>query len=122
MSAVNYRELIEENARKNRRKPAKAYADFLVLVTAIRENQAKGTELEAQRKLLSAVWTGKRDDINFRQQYARVKTARDTANRAVVNSARRANKLLGQDILRTKGWQTVAPATSSAAGGESCGS
>ena len=102
-SLEELREQVRTNP-SNSRNPGGAVAKFDSLVPLMRENKAIGAAKEAERKLLSAEWNDRSDDIKFRETYARAKTARDTANFRYINAARRANDLVGRDIFKTKGW------------------
>jgi len=88
----------------NSRNPGQAVAKLDSLIPLMRENKEIGAAKEAERKLLSAEWNDRSDDIKFRETYARVKTARDTANFRYINAARRANDLVGRNVFKTKGW------------------
>lgn len=103
---MSYHDKVRETARRNRRNPEKAVAEFDALVAEIRESRKRGSELEAERRWLSKHWGERCDEVAFRQRYAVVKTSRDAENRRVYNSSRRANQLLGQPLLQTKGWRT----------------
>lgn len=100
-------ELVRTNP-DNHRSPARAVAEFEALVTELHEYQVKATGLTAELRDLMAEWPERRGDVKFRERYARVKTQRDTANKRYYNGARRANKLLGQDLIKSSGWR-VAP-------------
>jgi hypothetical protein len=115
-------EELREQVRTNHssRFPNQAVAQFDSLIAVMRENKALGTAKEAERKALSAEWNARKDDIRFRENYAKAKTAVSTANFRYINAARQANTLLGQDLFKTKGWNkgTDAGATALAEGGE----
>jgi hypothetical protein len=100
-------ELVRKNP-ENHRSPARAVTEFTALIEELHEHQVKATGLTAELRDLMAEWTERRGDVKFRERYARVKTQRDTANKRYYNGARRANKLLGQNLIKSSGWR-IAP-------------
>lgn len=98
------RELVRTNP-ENHRGPQRAVTEFDSVIAEISEHKQRATDLTAELRELMAAWNDRKDDIKFREHYARVKTQRDTANKRYYNGARRANKLLGKDLIRVKGWK-----------------
>ena len=102
---MSYHEKVRETARRNSQDPEKAVAEFDALIAEIRESRRRGSELEAERRWLSKRWEEHCDDVVFRQRYAVIKTSRDAENRRVYNGTRKANRMLGEDLLQTRGWR-----------------
>lgn len=98
-----YHDKVRETARENKRDQDKAIAEFDALLAEISESRKRGSELEAERRWLSKQWNERCEDVVFRKRYAVVKTARDAENRRVHNDTRRANQLLGEELLQTRG-------------------
>jgi hypothetical protein len=85
--------------------PLQAVAKFDDLIAAMRENKTSASAHEDERRQLSAQWDERRDDIRFRQLYACAKTAVNSANLRYINAARQANRLLGQEVFKARGWK-----------------
>ena len=100
-----YHDKVRETATRNHRDPEEAVAEFDALVAEISRSRKRGSDLEAERRWLSRHWEERCADVVFRRRYAVVKTARDGENRRVYNDTRRANQLLGEDLLQTRGWR-----------------
>jgi hypothetical protein len=100
-----YHDRVRETAKKNHRDPEKAIAEFDALVAEISRSRKRASDLEAERRWLSRHWEERCGDVVFRRRYAVVKTSRDAENNRVYRDTHRANQLLGEDLLQTRGWR-----------------